>query len=111
VMHFVPCILCWYQRILMYPLVLVLTVGLLLRDPRVRSYVLPISFLGFAISFYHILLQYDVISDGVTQCTGAVSCTIPWINWFGFITIPLLSFTAFSIISLCMIFFDREESK
>lgn len=110
VMHFVPCVLCWYQRILMYPLLLIITVGILLRDSRLRLYVLPISFLGFAISFYHVLLQYGVISQGITQCTGAASCTTPWINWFGFITIPLLSFLAFSILSLCMIFYERQET-
>ncbi|HUN08199.1 MAG TPA: disulfide oxidoreductase [Aggregatilineales bacterium] len=109
VMKFVPCVLCWYQRILMYPLVLVIAVGILLRDQRLRVYVLPISILGLAISLYHNLLQYEVIPEAITPCTAGVSCTTPWINWFGFVTIPLLSLIAFSIISLCMIFHKRME--
>jgi disulfide bond formation protein DsbB len=112
VMKFVPCALCWYQRILMYPLVLILLVGILLGDRRVRLYVLPMSLLGLAISFYHNLLQYNLLSEAAnTPCTlgGGASCTTLWINWFGFVTIPLLSLIAFSVITLCMIFYKREE--
>ncbi|MBN8590639.1 MAG: disulfide bond formation protein B [Anaerolineae bacterium] len=109
VMKFVPCVLCWYQRILMYPLVLVIAVGILLRDQRIKVYVLPISIVGLAISLYHNLLQYDVIPEAITPCIAGVSCTTPWINWFGFVTIPLLSLVAFSIISLCMIFHKCME--
>lgn len=109
IMKFVPCVLCWYQRIMMYPLVLVIAVGILLRDHRLRVYVLPISLLGLTISIYHNLLQYGVISEAIAPCTAGVSCTTPWINWFGFITIPLLSLTAFSVITLCMIFYKRDE--
>jgi len=94
---------------MMYPLVLVIAVGILLRDHRLQVYVLPISLLGLTISIYHNLLQYGVISEAIAPCTAGVSCTTPWINWFGFITIPLLSLTAFSVITLCMIFYKRDE--
>jgi disulfide bond formation protein DsbB len=112
VMKFVPCALCWYQRILMYPLVLVILVGILLRDQRLRLYVLPMSLLGLGISIYHNLLQYQLIAEAAnTPCTvgAGASCTTLWINWFGFVTIPLLSLIAFSVITLCMIFYKREE--
>jgi disulfide bond formation protein DsbB len=112
VMRFIPCALCWYQRILMYPLVLIILVGILLRGHRVREYVLPMSLLGLAISFYHNLLQYQLIAEAAnTPCTlgGGASCTTLWINWFGFVTIPLLSLIAFTVITLCMIFYKRAD--
>lgn len=102
VMHLTPCLLCWYQRILMYPLVAILTVGILLRDERLRLYVLPLSIGGLAIAIYHNLLYYGVIPEGIVQCTTGVSCTQRQIEWFGFITIPFLSLIAFTVITTCM---------
>ncbi|MBX3030284.1 MAG: disulfide bond formation protein B [Chloroflexi bacterium] len=97
-----PCTLCWYQRILMYPLVLVIGVGILTRGRRLRLYVLPLSLLGLAVATYHNLLYYGVITESVTQCTTGVSCTARLIELFGFVTIPLLSLTAFAVISVLM---------
>lgn len=112
VMKYVPCALCWYQRIFMYPLVAILIVGLLLHERRLRLYVLPLSLIGLAIAIYHNLLQYGAIAEAAnTPCTagGGASCTALWINWFGFVTIPLLSLIAFSVITLCMIFYKPIE--
>ena len=109
VLRFIPCSLCWYQRILMYPLVAILTVGILLRDERLRAYVLPLSLAGWLVALYHNLLSWGLISEGIVPCTAGVSCTVEWINWFGFITIPLLSLIAFSVISLAMIFHQSTE--
>jgi disulfide bond formation protein DsbB len=109
VLKFVPCSLCWYQRILMYPLVAILTVGILLRDHRLRYYVLPLSVLGFLVALYHNLLAYNIISEGIVPCSMGISCKVQWINWFGFITIPLLSLTAFSVITLSMIFYRQAQ--
>ena len=103
VLHLLPCLLCWYQRILMYPLVGILTVGILLRDTRVRWYVLPLSGLGLAIALYHNLLYYGILPEGIVQCTTGVSCTQRQLEWLGFITIPLLSLTAFTIITIAML--------
>src|SRR3954465_8462725 len=66
-MHFTPCVLCWYQRIAMYPLVVILTVGILLRESRLRLYVLPLSLIGLGIAIYHNLFYYGVIPEG--PCT------------------------------------------
>ena len=104
VMHLPPCTLCWYQRILMYPLVFVLAVSLLTNDPRLRLYALPLSITGLVIAVYHNLLYYGVISEGLSQCAAGVSCTARQIEWLGFITIPLLSLTAFSVITLSLLF-------
>lgn len=109
VMDLAPCILCWYQRIMMYPLVFILTVGILLRDQRLRYYVLPLSITGLIISIYHNLLYYNIISESLAPCTAGVSCTTRQIELFGFITIPLMALTAFTVITFSMILYKRGE--
>jgi disulfide bond formation protein DsbB len=100
---FVPCDLCWYQRILMYPLTLIIATGLILRDRSLPKFVLPLSVLGMAVALYHYLLEKTTWFDGVEVCRNGVSCTTMWINWAGFITIPFLSLTAFTIITVASI--------
>ena len=107
VMQLPPCVLCWYQRIMMYPLVLTLTVGILLFDRRVRYYVLPLSVIGLMISIYHNLLYYGVIPESLAPCTTGISCTTRQIEWLGFITIPLLALVAFTVITLSIVFYKR----
>lgn len=103
VMNLPPCILCWYQRIAMYPLVFIIGAGILMRDRRVKFYALPICLAGLTIAVYHNLLYYGIIPDSITPCTEGVSCTSVQIEWLGFITIPLLSLTAFTLILLCLL--------
>lgn len=98
VMRLPPCGLCWYQRIFMYPLVIILAVGIGSTDPRVRLYALPLAGTGWLIAFYHNLLYYKVIPEGFTTCSLGVSCTSRQIEWLGFITIPLMSLSAFTVI-------------
>jgi len=97
---YVPCVLCWYQRILMYPLTLVIAIGLLRRDWNLPYYVLPFSLIGLGVSTYHYLLEKTDLFAGSAACRQGVSCTTQWINWFGFVTIPFLALTAFLIISI-----------
>ena len=91
---YVPCLLCWYQRILMYPLAGLIAIGLLRRDWNLPYYVLPFSLLGIGVSSYHYLLEKTDIFDGAAVCRSGVSCTTQWINWFGFVTIPFLALVA-----------------
>ena len=100
VLGYIPCTLCWYQRILMYPLAGILAVGLLRRDRGAPFYVLPFSLLGIGVSTYHYLIQKTDIFGGETSCQVGVPCTTVWINWLGFITIPFLALTAFVIITI-----------
>ena len=105
VMGFLPCDLCWYQRILMYPIVIVQTVGILTADPRIRNYVLPFAFLGIGLSFYHNLLYYEFIPKGFSICSSGIPCEARWIEWLGFAGIPFASFTAFVVIALAMLWY------
>lgn len=105
ILKFPPCVLCWYQRILMYPLVIILAVGILRKDKGVYIYVLPFSILGIIIAIYHNLLYYKIIPESQAPCLLGVSCTTKFIEYFGFITIPFLSLLAFLIITLCMVIY------
>jgi disulfide bond formation protein DsbB len=108
---FPPCILCWYQRIVMYPLVAILTVGIIRRDRNLHWYVLPMSITGMGIAGYHYLLQAGIIPENVAPCTLGVSCLTKYEVYFQIFTIPLLSFIAFTLITLCMLVLRSKERK
>ena len=99
VLHYPPCILCWYQRICMYPLVAIFTVGIITKDKWTAWYALPLASVGLLISIYHNLLYYNIIPDAAAPCREGVSCTTKFIEWFGFVTIPFLSMLAFAVIA------------
>jgi disulfide bond formation protein DsbB len=103
VRHFVPCTLCWYQRILMYPLVLLLGVGTYRQDEKVFGYTLPLSIAGMVVATYHVLDQNIPGFGGLGVCSGPVPCNVKYINWLGFISIPVLSLTAFTIITALLL--------
>jgi disulfide bond formation protein DsbB len=107
VRHFVPCILCWYQRIFMYPLVFIIAVGILKKDHKVSNYILPLSIAGAVVAFYQNLLYYNVLPESSAPCTLGVSCTTRYIEYFGFLTIPLLSLLAFVTITFCALVYRR----
>lgn len=97
-----PCVLCWYQRILMYPLAVILTIGILRRDRGVHLYVLPLSIFGAGVSLYHYLL-IKTNWFPPPACSVGIPCTVDYLNWFGFINIPFLALTAFLIITVMMV--------
>jgi disulfide bond formation protein DsbB len=111
IMRLPPCTLCWYQRILMYPLVVVATVGLVWRDRGVVRYAWPLVLGGLAVAVYHNLLYYRLIPDSITPCTTQVSCTSRQVEWFGFVTIPLLSLAAFVLGAASLAVFHRSSRR
>jgi disulfide bond formation protein DsbB len=104
VMDLPPCNLCWYQRIAMYPLVVVIGVGIVSRDGRMKNYAWPLCLAGLAVALYHNLLYYGLIPENITPCTQGVPCTERQIEWLGFISIPLLSLATFAGVGLCLLF-------
>lgn len=102
VSHFTPCKLCWYQRILMYPLALVLPIGLLRRDRDLAWYAVPPALVGGLIALYHVLLQKTSWFKDACAANGEVPCSSDYIYWLGFITIPVLALTAFVLILLAI---------
>ncbi|MBL4954481.1 disulfide oxidoreductase [Neobacillus sp. OS1-32] len=111
VMHFIPCTLCWYQRIFMYPLAIILAIAVYRNDTGIYKYVLPLSVIGMLISGYHILLQKVPALQPFEMCKYGVPCSRDYLNWLGFITIPMLAFTAFTIITVCMIMIARSHKQ
>ncbi|MCM3597954.1 disulfide oxidoreductase [Metabacillus idriensis] len=103
VREFVPCELCWFQRIMMYPLTLFLGIATFSNDYGIKKYILPASILGSLISLFHYLEQKVPGFASIKPCTDGVPCNVQYINWFGFVTIPFLALTAFILITLLML--------
>jgi disulfide bond formation protein DsbB len=100
--NFVPCALCWYQRILMYPLVIIILVGIVEQDEFLPTYVLPFSLIGIFVASYHYLIEWGVVGNP-TACEVGIPCSVRWVNYFGFISIPFMALTAFILISVVMV--------
>jgi disulfide bond formation protein DsbB len=98
---FVPCSLCWYQRIFMYPLVFILGIASFRQDKRIIPYVLPLSLIGWLIAFWHVL-EENIPSLSIPVCNVGVPCSLKYVNYLGFITIPVMSLTAFTLITLVL---------
>ncbi len=101
-MGMTPCVLCWYQRIAMFPLVLVLGLGLLDSDPRSLRYAWPLAGSGWALATYHCLVFYGVIAEGLMPCGKGGSCADAELQVAGVVPIPLLSMLAFTGILLLL---------
>lgn len=109
VMEFPPCVLCWYQRIAMYPLVIIFLVGSFQPIRSTFAFSFPLVLIGQLIALYHNLLYYEIIPESASPCLEGVSCSTVFINWFGFITIPLLSLTSFSLMLGILIYLKRNK--
>jgi disulfide bond formation protein DsbB len=96
---FVPCELCWYQRISMYPLSILTLLAALRGDHRIARYLLPFPIVGAGVSVYHLLIENQVITEP-SQCLVSApgGCATKWINEFGYITIPTLALTGFVLV-------------
>lgn len=98
IMGYTPCVLCWYQRIAMFPLVLILAAGLFPFDARVIRYALPLALVGWGLALFHWGVASGLIPESITPCSQGVPCSVEQIVWFGFLTLPMLSVLAFSVI-------------
>ena len=109
---FVPCEMCWYQRILMYPIVILSTVAYIQKNARISLTTAVFAIIGGSISLYHYGIQKISFLQETAPACGQVSCTGFYINWLGFITIPFLALTAFvmiAVISFYMLKVLKEE--
>jgi len=105
IMKFIPCTLCWYQRITMYPLVAVLFFGSIAKDDtNIIKIAFTLVLAGLTFSIYQNALVYGFIDEGFKICIqGSIPCDLRYVNYFNFITIPLMSFTAFLLIFIVLI--------
>ena len=101
---FTPCVLCWYQRILMYPQAILFGTALWKNENKTADYHIVLSGIGAVIAGYHYLLQIGVLPELPCSAVGfSISCAQIFTMSFGYITIPLMAFTAFSLIILLMV--------
>jgi len=106
--EFIPCEMCWYQRILMYPLALFLGIAVFRSEFHLKWYVLPLSILGIITASMHYLEQKIPGFGGFEPCMSGVPCNVEYINYFGFVTIPFLSLTAFILVTVLLLFLRKE---
>ncbi|MGE7924741.1 disulfide oxidoreductase [Viridibacillus arvi] len=108
VLHYKPCNLCWYQRIVMYPLTLLFGIAIIKKHQWISYYSMFLSVIGILFSAYQYL--YSFFPTDIVSC-GSASCKEEYINIFGFITIPLLSLTSFIIIFIISFILNRNLKK
>jgi len=106
-----PCSLCWYQRIFMYPLVLILLAGLLPLDRRVIRYALPLACFGWMTAFYHLLMYVGIVPESLQPCGSGPSCVQDDLGLFGFVNIPMLSLLSFSVVTGLLLVFMKRTKK
>lgn len=102
VLKWEPCKLCWFQRIFMYPQVILLGIAAYRSDRRIVGYVLPMSIIGSLIAIYHYAKQHIPALDRIAPCTTGVPCNKDYFEYLGFITIPFLALIAFTLIALLL---------
>jgi disulfide bond formation protein DsbB len=111
IMNFAPCVLCWYERVCLYPLVLILSMGLFSFDKSVVRFSFPLALIGWFISLYHNLLYSGIIPESIQPCSQGVSCTEEYIDLFGVLSIPMLALISFSAIVILLFNLKRKFSK
>lgn len=104
-----PCVLCWYQRIFLFPLVVVLGFGLFPTDRRAVRYALPLVALGWLVAGYHNLVYAGVVPESLQPCTRGVSCSEESLELFGVLSIPLLSLLAFTALAGLLLAVTRRS--
>ncbi len=103
VMKLPPCSLCWYQRICLFPLSVVIAIGIALRDKNLFLYAIPFVGAGLGLAIFHNLIYYGIVSESLSPCTQGVPCSSRQIEWLGFVTIPLMALFGFLGILVCLV--------
>jgi len=108
VIGYPPCVLCWWQRVMIYPQVILYGIALLKEDKNIFRYTLALSLIGVVFSIYHNYLDFG--GSALIACDAAVSCTARYVNEFGFVTIPLMSLLSlFSLTIIAWIGLERSK--
>lgn len=109
VIHFEPCRLCWFQRIAMYPMSIILLVGAIRREFQVKYYALPLALIGLGISIYHVIIQNVPGLEG-GACDPSNPCSAKYVDIFNFISIPVMAGAGFIVISVLLGFYVNKSS-
>jgi disulfide bond formation protein DsbB len=109
VMDYVPCVLCWYQRIPMYALAVILGIALVTQDVNVAKYAQPLALIGVALAAFHCLLYLGYVPKGIQPCSQDTPCSEVKLQVWGFLTIPLMSLAAFLAIVVVLFLLKRNK--
>ena len=109
VMKLPVCVLCWYQRIAMYPLVLILPLALFPFDAKVTRYAGVLVLFGWLTALFHVLLVSGYIPKNAQPCVQNIPCSETHLNVFGFLNMPMMSLLTFSIMGLLLLFVKKSE--
>lgn len=108
---YIPCRLCWFQRIAMYPIAVVALVGLVRRDRDARWHLVPLALIGAGISTYHYLIEWGVLADTESCALFGPGCADIWFREFGFVTLAFMALSGFvTVLALNLIRFDRPDA-
>lgn len=111
IMQFVPCELCWYQRILMYPLVVIYTIAALKKNIVVTWPALWLSGIGIFVSIYHYMVQKVSALQELGDSCGIIPCNVTYVNYGDFITIPFMAGIAFLIIFVLNVLLIKQHKE
>jgi disulfide bond formation protein DsbB len=103
-----PCTLCWYQRIAMYPLAVILLVGARRPDGEVRRYALPLAVIGFVIATYHYLVEWNPTWE-TGSCDLAAPCSVPYFREFDFVSLAFMAMCGFAAIVALLVTPRKEQ--
>ena len=110
VQGYVPCELCWYQRICLYPMAVILGIAAWRRDSSIRIYAIPVLVIGAIISIYHSYIQWWPPSSGTSFCSLTAPCTEKYVNEFGFVTLPFMALSA-AVFMITLLMASQGSSK
>jgi disulfide bond formation protein DsbB len=110
VQPFIPCELCWYQRIVIYPFALILGIAAWRRDSAIRVYAIPVFAIGVVISAYHTWIQAYPPSNGTSFCTADAPCTTRYVWEFGFVSLPFMALSAL-VVMIALLLVARPAAR
>jgi len=106
-----PCDLCWFQRIFMYPLAIIIPLAILKNDRFILNYILALLIPGSVVALYHNLLFYKILEEPLIPCHSEVPCNSRAFQYFGFLGIPLMSLAAFVAMMGVTLYLMKKEKK
>jgi disulfide bond formation protein DsbB len=104
------CVLCWYQRIAMYPLVLLLPLALFPYDAKMTRYAGILVLFGWLTALFHVLLVAGYIPKSAQPCVQDIPCSETHLNIFGFLNMPMMSLLTFSLMAFLLFLSTKSES-
>mgnify|MGYP003441875566 FL=1 len=108
--NFPPCVLCWYQRIGLYPIVAIIGFAIYRKSKEILLPAFLLAGIAWVIGLYHNLLYYEILPEAAAPCVAGISCTTKYIEWFGFVTIPLLALAGSTLILIGLIIHWRTKN-